>query len=123
MNILIVEDDADIRHMIVTMVRHMGHHPFGMRHGREALEAMWRTVDVDIVICDLLMPEMGGYELISHLREAGCALPIIVVTGIGTPDAVRGADIVLQKPLKIRLLADALERLACRCRSGPHSPH
>lgn len=122
MNVLVVDDDHDIREMIVAMVRHMGHRPFGLRHGREALEALWRTIDIDIVICDLLMPEMDGYELISHLRSAGCSLPIIVVTGIDRADPVQGADLVLHKPLRMRQLADALGRCTPSTK-GPHTPH
>ncbi|MFC1703128.1 response regulator [Patescibacteria group bacterium] len=111
MNILLVEDDKDIREMLALFLTSMGHRPIRLKHGREALEAVWAHVDFDLVVCDLLMPEMDGYELIGHLRDIGCVLPIIVVTGIDDSSSVKGADVVLQKPIRKHALSAAITRV------------
>lgn len=110
MNILVVEDDRAIREMIATILSDMGHRPIRLKHGREALEAVWRHVDLDLIICDLRMPEMDGYELIGHLRGIGCVLPIIVVTGVNDDHGtVKGADKVLLKPIRVYTLRTAVD--------------
>lgn len=116
MDVLIVEDDKKIREMLTSILSSMGHRPIGLRHGREALEAVWKHVDFDLVICDLLMPKMDGYELIGHLRDIGCALPIIVVTGVDDPGRMSGADKVLLKPIRMNTLRTAIEDV-CAARS------
>ncbi len=115
MNVLLVEDDIAIREMLARFLSSMGHRPIRLKHGRKALEALWAHVDFDLVVCDLLMPEMDGYELIGHLRDIGCALPIIVVTVVSDV-AVEGADVVLRKPIRKHVLSDAITQ-ACAARS------
>ncbi len=109
MNILVVEDDVTIRDMLAMFLSSMGHHSIKLKHGREALERIWKHVDFDLIICDLLMPEMDGYELIGHLRDIGCSLPIIVVTGITNPGTVRGADRILLKPIRMDALRTTID--------------
>lgn len=122
MNVLLVEDDGSIREMLAQFLISMGHRPIRLKHGREALEAMWTHVDFDLVVCDLLMPEMDGYELIGHLRNIGCALPIIVVTGVGNCAAVEGANMVLLKPIRKHMLSDAITQV-CAARSQTDTRH
>ena len=68
----------------------------------------------DVIVTDLMMPVMGGAELIARLRAdpASAAIPIVVVSATGSLST--SADFVLGKPFKLELLVDAVGRLAGR---------
>ncbi len=84
----------------------------------EALD-LHKARPADMVITDLLMPGMGGNELIQRLRQSDPDLPIVVVTGHTTfgddRDIVaEGASAVLKKPIVLRELTDSLKELRQR---------
>jgi two-component system, LuxR family, response regulator FixJ len=67
------------------------------------------------VLTDLNMPDMDGFELRRRLREAGCALPVLLMTGMGDPGIherarFEGVTEVLDKPFKMAALVSAIER-------------
>lgn len=86
--ILIVDDDPGIRLLLVTFLRRRGFRLLEARNGREALAEM-RTDHVDLVVMDLMMPEVSGWEVL-HDRGADPSLlriPMIVVTANSSREA------------------------------------
>ncbi len=82
-------------------------------NGREALDYILEN-PVDLILLDLKMPVMDGYELVAHLQEANIHIPFIVMTAYGTPFrehwATRtGALAYLEKPLDFSELLALLE--------------
>ncbi|MCK2094345.1 PAS domain S-box protein [Thauera aromatica] len=115
--ILVAEDDAVNRKVIRHQLALLGHHCEIARDGAEALE-MWRHGSYDLLLTDLHMPEMDGYQLTQSIRyeENGSQhLPILVLTANALRDeAVRaeavGVDAYLTKPIRLATLEAELTR-------------
>ncbi len=78
-NILIVEDNLELQELLKTVLSKAGYQPFIASNGVEAL-AMMAHQHIDLVISDVMMPQMDGYELTTHLRHSNLMLPILMVT-------------------------------------------
>jgi len=78
-NILIVEDDKNIRKLMQTVLQRNGYNTLCAPNGKEALSIFDRE-HVDLMICDIMMPNMDGYELTDSLRSANFTLPVLMVT-------------------------------------------
>lgn len=106
-HLLVVDDDAEIRHLIGRFLRQHGFRVSGARDGREMRDAL-SNADVDLVILDLMLPGTSGLQLCREIR-AGSSLPIIMLTAKGE-DTDRivglevGADDYLAKPFNPREL-------------------
>ena len=86
--ILIVDDEPLIRMNLRALLEDLGFGVIEAGNGREALEVFGR-IRPDLVLTDLRMPEMGGLELITALRDTAPEIPVIVISGTGTlPDAI-----------------------------------
>lgn len=90
--ILIADDDASVRRLIELVLRKSGYRLTFVANGLHALEHL-QAETPDLVICDLHMPEMSGFDLLSAIqRTPGLArLPVIVVTAAGQPKDVERA--------------------------------
>lgn len=114
-NILVVDDDPDIRAVITINLTRLGHRVSTAADGREATAAVAST-KFDLVITDLLMPDKEGLELIKELRGASATMPIIAMSGGGRSasgsylDIARrfGAQAVLKKPFAAAELVNAM---------------
>jgi two-component system KDP operon response regulator KdpE len=121
--ILVVEDDPAIRRAIVAQLRGEGYDVIEAANGREALTTA-RADKPDLVLTDLAMPVMDGFELITTLRK-GSTTPVIVLSVRGgEADRVRaldlGADDFVAKPFSV---AELLARVRAQLRrSGLGSP-
>lgn len=78
-NILVVEDDANTRKLMCAVLKRNGFFTHAAEHGNSALDIMDKQ-HIDIIVLDLMMPGMDGYELCRELRAAGYNLPILMVT-------------------------------------------
>lgn len=113
MRILVVEDDAGIADLVELALTESGHRVLLAPHGRAALELLERE-RVDLVLLDMLMPVMNGWEFARAYRERpGPKAPIIVMTAAA--DAIRrGAEIdseaVLSKPFGLDELDEVIDR-------------
>ena len=83
-NILVVEDNANTRKLMEAVLSQHGYMPILARDGVEALDVLDRK-HVDLIVLDIMMPRMDGYEFTRTLREAGCELPILMVTAKEKP--------------------------------------
>lgn len=78
-NILVVEDNADMRELFCTVLSDGGYHTLPAVDGEDALDIMDREY-IDLIVADIMMPNMDGYELTKVLRDAKYDLPILIVT-------------------------------------------
>ena len=101
--ILIVEDDKNVRRLMETVLIRYGYEPLSARDGYEALEVLDRK-HVDLILLDVMMPRMDGYEFTNTLRTSGCNIPILMVTARETQNDKKrgfivGADDYMVKPV------------------------
>jgi signal transduction histidine kinase/ActR/RegA family two-component response regulator len=118
--ILVVEDDADVRRVIVECLGLIGYSVSEAANGTAGLAAM-AAARPDLLVVDYAMPDMTGAEVISKAREQWTDLPVILATGYADMAAVErlaGKPAILRKPFDITTLGDAvaaaLEGLADR---------
>ena len=103
--ILIVEDDVELCNLFSHVLTKNGYLVTGAANGKEALDAMLSDY-FDIIITDIMMPVMDGYELVRTLRESGNTTPIMVITAKDAFDDMRkgfisGADDYMVKPVNV----------------------
>lgn len=108
MNLLIIEDDAELRSALQTLLTQRGYGVEGLRSGREGLSALLAR-EYDLAIVDLALPEMDGLSLIRTLRRERRGLPILVITARDAVDdrvigLDAGADDYLVKPFEMQEL-------------------
>ena len=118
--ILVVEDNADMRELFCTVLSEGGYRCLPATDGQNALDIMEREY-VDLVVADLMMPVMDGYELTRALRDAQPELPILLVTAKDQFDDMQrgfraGADEYMLKPINVRELVLRVEALLRRAR-------
>jgi response regulator NasT len=118
--VLIVDDEPVIRLDLRTMLEAMGHEVVGEAdNGADALQ-LARTLQPDLVIADIMMPEMDGIELSRRLAKERIA-PVLVLTAYSEPEMVMGADRAgvlgyLVKPFREADLAPAIQVAVSRYR-------
>jgi len=78
-NILVVDDNENIRNLIIMKLQVEGYHTFPAADGEEALEVMDHE-HIDLMIADIMMPKLDGYELTADLRSSKYILPILMIT-------------------------------------------
>ena len=83
-HILVVEDNANTRKLMEAVLTQHGYQPILASDGVEALDVLDRK-HVDLIVLDIMMPRMDGYEFTRTLRESGCELPILMVTAKEKP--------------------------------------
>ena len=110
MRVLLVEDDLAAARGVILMLKPSGTVVDHADTGEEALELV-RHYDYDIVILDLMLPDMEGYEVVRRMRAARVETPVLVLSGLSRPQAkvkalATGADDFMSKPFdKAELLA------------------
>ena len=112
--VLIVDDEIDIVNTLQAYLSEKGYKTLGCTSGKGAIEAL-KKYDFDILLIDLMMPEMNGIELLKSALEIDPHLIGIIITGKGTiesaVDAMKaGAFDYLLKPFEFALLSPILTR-------------
>jgi DNA-binding response OmpR family regulator len=120
-HVLLVEDEAHIAEAIQFNLEAEGHEVTWVATGRAALDRLGAEPPVDLVILDLMLPEMGGFEVARRARATGNYVPILIVTAKDDPqDRVRGieegADDYLTKPFSLDELLARVRALLRRRR-------
>jgi CheY-like chemotaxis protein len=115
---LIVDDRRDIRYLAQHFIEKAGGTVFTAINGKEAIEfiADPHSPTVDIILLDMQMPVMDGYEAASELRRRGCELPIIALTANAMKSdrdecLAAGCTEYTTKPLNRALLIAMIDRL------------
>ena len=119
MKALIVEDDKILSNNICEILKHQ----FDMAQAFDGEEGLARLAQerFDVVILDVMMPKLGGYELLKHMRAGGDMTPVLMLTALGqASDQVRGlragADDYLTKPFDLDIFQARLEALLRRAK-------
>lgn len=103
--ILIAEDDHELRQLFEHVLEKHGYTVRGVSNGQEALQMLDETY-YDLIISDIMMPVMDGYELVQSLRQAGHGIPVLMITAKGSFDDMRqgflsGSDDYMVKPVNV----------------------
>jgi signal transduction histidine kinase/CheY-like chemotaxis protein len=107
--ILVVDDDAAVRHHTIECLREIGYHTLEVGSGEAALQLLESGTPCDLLVIDEVMPGLSGQATVRLARRAKPGLKVLFVSGYaGHAEVV--PDIWLQKPFKARSLAEAISR-------------
>lgn len=113
--VLVVDDEMMNRDLIAKILNKEGYDVLEASHGKEALEILDRD-KIDLVLMDLMMPIMDGFEAIEMIRKLRCydALPLIAVTALDDKQTHQralqlGADRCISKPFELSLLVSSVK--------------
>ena len=118
--ILIVDDDDEIRDLLEFDVSQSGYFVDTARDGMEGLNKALNNA-YDLILLDVMMPKMNGFDVCKNIRQAKLAIPILMLTAKGTIDDKTegfdcGADDYLVKPFSYVELIARIQALIRRCR-------
>jgi len=112
--ILVIEDDEDIRNVLIKHLTYLGYAVLSAADGMEGLKVL-ESGGYDLVITDIVMPFVSGVGVVTALKEKHPDIPVIAITGYGKePEAAaleKKADLVLAKPVRIAELKKHIETL------------
>lgn len=119
-NILVAEDDTNARKLMQAVLKREGYNVFTAENGAEALERM-DMQQIDLIVLDIMMPEMDGDELTRELRDGGCTTPILMVTAKQLPVDKKkgflvGTDDYMTKPVDTEEMLLRIKALLRRSR-------
>lgn len=123
MHILVVEDDAGLARRIASTLTEAGHHPIVVHDGEKALDKTKATL-FDLIVLDIILPGMDGFEVLRHLRAQHLASRVLMLTARGeVKDRVTGlqlgADDYLPKPFAMGELVARVNALGRRYPEEP----
>jgi len=113
--ILVIEDEPEMRRNIAALLRYRNYEPIEAENGRKGVE-LARREKPDLILCDVMMPELDGYGVLQALQEDTtlALVPFIFLTAKGEKNDLRsgmnlGADDYLTKPVANKDLVSAIE--------------
>ena len=120
LHILVVEDNLDLRELLCSALHENGYRAIGAENGEQALSILSGTV-VDLVVADIMMPKMNGFELTKAMRDAGILCPLLIVTAREDYDSLQkafslGADDYMIKPINVKELIVRVKALLRRAK-------
>ncbi len=118
LKILIAEDDRELRRLFAHVLIKNGYTVKEVANGQEALDAMDRDY-YDLIISDIMMPVLDGYELVRMLRDAGNNTPVLMITAKDAFDDMRqgflsGTDDYMIKPVNVNEMVLRVQALLRR---------
>ena len=116
--VLIVDDDASVRELLVFLIKKEGFQLDTAADGEEALRKS-QQLSPDLILLDLMLPKLGGFEILRELQDdATAGIPIVIITGRyterSTSDMIKQEPNVIEfieKPLKPQLLLSAIHKI------------
>ena len=120
LKILIVEDDRELQQLFSHVLLKNGYTVKGVSNGQEGLDALFNSY-YDLIISDVMMPVMDGFEMVRQLRESGNATPVLMITAKDTFDDMRqgflsGTDDYMVKPVNVNEMVLRVGALLRRAR-------
>ena len=108
--ILVVDDDATLRDLLVDTLDAVGYRTTGASDGIEALQKLKEQM-FDLMITDIKMPHIDGIALLKKVRRRYPKLPVLFITGVATPEVIGRAspEGFLAKPFRISLIEELIE--------------
>ena len=124
---LIVEDDADIRFGLQEFFELNGYNVEIARDGEEAIEMLRKKPDYDVVLLDVMLPHKSGFDVLKESQEMGVSAPVLMLTGRGEQEAVLngfglGADDYVTKPFNAEELAMRVRAILHRTQPPSRAP-
>ncbi len=120
LSILIVDDDPMVRRVLCDMLVRIGHQPVGVDGVRSALGVLMKDWDrYDLLVVDVVMPDRDGFALVEAVRSAGAEIPVLLCTGLSTPEVQDRARslprvAILSKPFDMKSFGEAVASVARR---------
>ena len=123
-SILIVDDEPTMRNLLEKILAREGYQMHSLGDGYAALEYL-KSNHVDIVVSDMKMPKMDGFELLKNIKEHHPGVGVIIMTAYGDTYTVKdalllGADEYITKPFKSYEISLVVERAYWRILSSDH---
>ncbi len=105
LKILIAEDDDMTFSLYQMMLRNSNLEIIRAKNGIEAIEIFKQNPDISLIIMDMIIPLMDGYQAVFEIRNIGCSLPILGISGMSTSEEHArilevGCNLVMGKPFK-----------------------
>ena len=119
--VLVIEDEPSLREALSELLMCEGYEPCLAVHGRDAIEQLESGARPDVIVSDLMMPVMDGWQLIRELQDhaAWRSIPIVILSACDNAKVLQnGAVAVLQKPMDVGCLLETLARAVGRKRSS-----
>lgn len=118
--IMVAEDELRIRKLISDYLRNDGYQVVEAADGMEALEQFYANNDIALIILDVMMPKLNGWEACREIRKESKGIPIVFLTALGeTSDEIHGLDIgadeYIVKPFRYELFMARIRSLLRRC--------
>lgn len=114
--VLVIDDDDALRELFAIMLNGHGCQVATAKDGRRAID-MLANESFDLILLDLMMPEMDGLRMLRWLRqEQGLAVPVVIISAAADPgsaEALRaeGANAVLHKPVELPVLLEQIRQV------------
>lgn len=118
LKILVAEDDRELCQLFTHVLTKNGYAVKGVANGKEALDALDNDY-YDLIISDIMMPEMDGYELVRSLRDSNINIPVMMITAKDTFDDMQkgflsGSDDYMVKPVNVNEMVLRVQALLRR---------
>jgi DNA-binding response OmpR family regulator len=116
LKILVVEDDRAMVGMIEKAISKWGHQVRTAETGAAARDVFHEARDIDLVLLDLVLPDVKGYELISFFRQTAPGVPVVAMTGYNTRELEaetrrRGVMYYMLKPFELNQLRSIIDHI------------
>jgi signal transduction histidine kinase/CheY-like chemotaxis protein len=112
LRVLVIDDEMQVRHTLVEILESQGHTVMQAASGQEGLAVLQREEVVDVVLTDLGMPDMTGWDVARQVQEKWPQLPVGLITGWGeqdlSPEQRGRVNFILSKPFDRALLRETL---------------
>ena len=115
--VLEVDDDPDIREMVSKLLLSEGYEVVSAVHGQDALEKMEGGFRPDVILLDLMMPVLNGFDVLRVMRRTPrwSSIPVVIVSANqGLDLVVRGTAAIISKPFDLDVLLNTLRQLLSR---------
>ena len=125
LRVLLVEDDAAMARVIEKMLRGSGHNVYSTKLGEEGVE-LGKLYDYDIIILDMKLPDVSGFEVLRRLRAAKVETPVLILSGLGdTQNKIEGLDLgaadYVTKPVQKEELLARINAIVRRAKGHANS--
>ena len=114
--VLFVDDETPLRNVVVELLTELGYRVLAAASGQEALRLMQRHRGIDLLITDVVMPEMTGPELAAKVLESRPSLKVIFVSGytdgrLGALEPFKSEVVLVHKPFSFKVLAAKMREI------------
>ena len=118
-NVLVVDDDAEIRETLVEVLEERGYRAVAASNGKQALDALQRGTRPELILLDMMMPVMDGAQFRAKQQEEPslAGIPVVLISAhedLSKRMRELRAEAALQKPISFRDLLDTVKRFCAR---------